>query len=456
MNILLTMNLTGTVLLIWYYLLKHAGKEGLSRNYLYLLLRINVLCFLVPLILLGEIYRGILKDFLLLTGHSLDQTGVVSMNGTLLVSNENSFWLSRGLQNQALLFTVHAVILVLGLGYCWLRDRKKNSMVRAAAQAGGVKPHLTECLQRMKEQYHVRRNVAICLCRDVSQIATIGNLHPVIFFREPEDPRETEFLLGHELYHIRRWDVLWIWLARFLKYLFFWNPATHLLCREIDRLREQSCDEKVIENLDVEETGRYAGLLVKYSTVVEDKTDMATRIFYSGNNSAKELKERLEVIMSKKNKRWNKSLVGMLLAVVLMTTSLTAFAYDEIMWYEGAPVLENTAEDGYQYSGQLESIMILPAGSNTSFYDDLESIPILYDKEYVDGDENIWPLTESDIQPMAICIFHSYTSVTLVEHYVSNDGGCAVQYYSADRCQKCGKIQNKTLLHTLYYTVCPH
>ncbi len=52
--------------------------------------------------------------------------------------------------------------------------------------------------------------------------------------------------LGHELQHIRQSDTEWEIVLEFLRPILFWNPAFLVFKRQIEHLRELSCDQQVI------------------------------------------------------------------------------------------------------------------------------------------------------------------------------------------------------------------
>lgn len=52
--------------------------------------------------------------------------------------------------------------------------------------------------------------------------------------------------VAHELQHLRQRDVDWEFIFAILTPVFFWNPAFHYFKREIEELRELSCDQNVL------------------------------------------------------------------------------------------------------------------------------------------------------------------------------------------------------------------
>lgn len=59
-------------------------------------------------------------------------------------------------------------------------------------------------------------------------------------------PRDLRYILAHELQHLRDGDVEWELAFELARPLMYWNPAFGLWKRSFDRLRELSCDQKVI------------------------------------------------------------------------------------------------------------------------------------------------------------------------------------------------------------------
>lgn len=53
--------------------------------------------------------------------------------------------------------------------------------------------------------------------------------------------------IAHELQHLRQRDVDWEFIFALLTPVFFWNPAFHYFKREIEELRELSCDQNVLK-----------------------------------------------------------------------------------------------------------------------------------------------------------------------------------------------------------------
>lgn len=93
----------------------------------------------------------------------------------------------------------------------------------------------------------------------------LGIIKPKIYLPFDVDEKDLEYVVAHEMAHIRRKDHLWKPLGFLLLMLHWFNPlmwfAYVLLCRDI----ELACDEKVIKTLDRDERADYSQALLTCS-----------------------------------------------------------------------------------------------------------------------------------------------------------------------------------------------
>ena len=97
----------------------------------------------------------------------------------------------------------------------------------------------------------IRKPVSIWLSENVTSPVTIGFLKPVILIPIAAitnlTTRQLESLLLHELSHIKRHDYLINLLINCVSTILYFNPFVKLFMRSIEREREKSCDEMVIQ-----------------------------------------------------------------------------------------------------------------------------------------------------------------------------------------------------------------
>jgi beta-lactamase regulating signal transducer with metallopeptidase domain len=97
----------------------------------------------------------------------------------------------------------------------------------------------------------IKKTVHIWLSGIVTSPVTIGYLKPVILLPLAAvnhlNTQQIEAILLHELAHIRRYDYLLNLVIRFIQVILYFNPFVKAFIKIIERERELSCDEMVIQ-----------------------------------------------------------------------------------------------------------------------------------------------------------------------------------------------------------------
>lgn len=106
-------------------------------------------------------------------------------------------------------------------------------------------------VQATAHQLNIRKPVRTWLSSLIDVPLTLGFLKPVILLPAAMitqlTPRQVEAILLHELGHIQRKDYLTHLLVTLLDGLFFFNPFSRLLIRELKKEREHCCDDLVLQ-----------------------------------------------------------------------------------------------------------------------------------------------------------------------------------------------------------------
>jgi hypothetical protein len=111
-------------------------------------------------------------------------------------------------------------------------------------------PSLLAMIARRSRAMRLRVVPAAALCREVVVPTVIGVLRPMILlpvtFATSLSPGQVEFILVHELEHIRRCDCLVNLIQRVAEAALFFHPAIWLVTRRIRIERENCCDDAVV------------------------------------------------------------------------------------------------------------------------------------------------------------------------------------------------------------------
>ena len=126
----------------------------------------------------------------------------------------------------------------------------------------------------------------------------LGVFHPMIILPDQDySLAQLHAILAHEVTHLRRKDTFVKWLMLIASALHWFNPMMWLICREIDRACELSCDEAVIRNLDIDGKQNYGHTLIAVSANSKTPRAVASATMCE---EKKNLRERLGAIMKSK------------------------------------------------------------------------------------------------------------------------------------------------------------
>ncbi|MDZ4801081.1 MAG: M56 family metallopeptidase [Bryobacteraceae bacterium] len=137
-----------------------------------------------------------------------------------------------------------SALLMLRLGFSYLRVRRlKKNVIEAP-------PEAMARFAVWREQIPTARPVRLLVSRRACSPMAVGFLKPAILMPESLLLRltveEFDHLGLHELAHIRRGDD-WTNLAeRLIQAVYFFHPAVHWICAELEFQRELACDDQVV------------------------------------------------------------------------------------------------------------------------------------------------------------------------------------------------------------------
>jgi beta-lactamase regulating signal transducer with metallopeptidase domain len=157
-------------------------------------------------------------------------------------------------------------------------------------------------------------------------------------FEQRFAPQEQQWILIHELTHLRRRDLWARLVAEGFRAVFWFNPLVHLAVHLLRQDQEYACDQAVVSRCTPQERYRY-GRALMLGTSPEPRLSFVT--FFRNNT------ERYAMLGKYKESAWN-SVIGMLVCLGLGVYSLTS-----------APtsVAQNAANPGYD----LGSVISLQA-----------------------------------------------------------------------------------------------
>lgn len=213
------------------------------------------------------------------------------------------------------------VAAALLLRSTWRRWRFRRGMKRIAEEAA---PEQSAALVQLKEQMRMQKKVRIASFYGSGSPFITGVFRPIIYLpKDLTDPQELDLVLRHELTHCKRGD-LWIkWGMELIRALHFFNPLVYYMDSQIQRLCEMSCDEQVVAQMEPQSRKDYGMVILRL---------MKQDVFALSGSAAlcegrQHLKQRMEVIMMKREKkRFTQVISALVFAAVLLTSTALAAA----------------------------------------------------------------------------------------------------------------------------------
>ena len=319
----LSMSLSGTLLI---FLLLFGGrilKNRLSRQWQYYIWLIVLLRLLIPFgpeaSLMGHAYRAADRMIAQVTQSSV-QRNPQAASEKLLADNEvadanlpdtASGLTSANVENgssrsdgMALAGKYLWVVwLVVALGMLIRKISMYRSYIRYV-RSGAEAVSDVALLDRLAvtaQQMGIGRAIDLCVNPHVASPMLIGYFHPCIVL-PCVDVQEDKFcyMAVHELTHYKRRDMLYKWLVQVTVCLHWFNPLVYSMGREITKACEFSCDEAVMTKMGSDNGQDYGKTLLDAMAAVGKYKENLGAVTLNENKQM--LKERLDAIMNFKRK----------------------------------------------------------------------------------------------------------------------------------------------------------
>jgi len=158
-------------------------------------------------------------------------------------------------------------------------------------------PISDEFLDRWKSEQRIKRPLSILVSDQITTPLALGVLKPKIILPDGMDLQNKsnlDYVLTHELYHIKRFDVLWKLLAVGVVCIHWFNPLVWVAFMLINRDLEISCDAWVVKTFGKHTKKTYAYALI---SMAEYQSEFTSVHSYFARYAAE---ERIESIMKTK------------------------------------------------------------------------------------------------------------------------------------------------------------
>lgn len=438
-NILFIMSLSGTVLFILYIVTSLFTQKYFTARWRYNLLKVCLLFYLFPFPEFRYRLQDVLRAFHInIPYHWWSNQNIVGnmkfIKNTIHIGADK--WILSDVVKYAwgiVIFSgITAVIIIIIQAVKYFQSKKEVLITSIPNEQEEV----TVIFKKIKKELNIKNKVQLVYSENCDTPFTIGIFSPVIVLplNTESTTEQLDFILRHELNHIKNKDFLIKFIAIAVIALHWFNPICILLYFEIRSMSEIYCDSETVKNYDKDLIEKYCFYMVDLSINDYNKSK---KLFYLGliSEHSKGMERRvLNLKRITQNKK--KGIFSMTIAFVMCCLSMnTVFAYE-------APV-EIELLDGEEVE-------------DTTTVEFLTEEPVIYnawdDTIIIDNDGNTYEIGN---QERASCKHH-YVTCTFGEHKKYSDGSCTTYLYEADKCTECGNKINKELIGETSYKKCPH
>lgn len=336
LKLLLSLSMSGSMLVLLILLMKPFMKHKLSKSIQYYIWIVVLLRLVIPFSLEGSIMNNVFGGNQLFA--SIDQVEVVPTN-TLeaapslpLVpsgkegSPSTDVYGDYGEKSKPFmqLFNHYAIYIWL-FGVILSLTLKLSGYIRFSRNLRTTCKPVSDWENRM---FHSlldgRQQVKLVRSPFVATPMLIGIRQPTIIIPDTIiNEIELKNILLHELTHLKRFDIAIKWFGVIVTSLHWFNPLMYVLNKEMNHMCELSCDEAVIRKLNSAQRQQYGETLI---SMASRKKYPAGGMQATFSEEKTILKERLIAIMrpSKKSKMIALLSVLLLVAVICSAVALGA------------------------------------------------------------------------------------------------------------------------------------
>ncbi len=197
---------------------------------------------------------------------------------------------------KSLLFILWGIICAILVGRLLYRQRAFAKILKNTHNIG-----LYTLLDPLQQSLGIDRQVEVRAGPQIPSPFARGVRYPIIYLPENIlscNYHQLQAILAHELAHIKRHDMILIYLQNILHILYFFHPAVWIGIREINLQREKICDEIALHTLKENPTNYGKTLLknLEYLFTNQHKLLFSSNLFCS----KKVILKRFEYLFNKK------------------------------------------------------------------------------------------------------------------------------------------------------------
>ncbi len=335
MKILLSLSVSGALLLLLILGLKPLYKNRFSKRWQYYIWIVVALRFLLPFTpdnaIVGSLFEKI--DTVAITNEIPTSPNILvpadtgNNNAEPIQTNReiNAAAMREPFNKYVCLFFIwSALALVLFVRKVTVYQGFIQYIKAGNKEVSDIK--ILNLLSDCEEKLNIKTRVELSCNPLIASPMLIGFFRPRIILPVGEwEDKELSYIFVHELIHYKQRDMFYKWLIQIVVCVHWFNPFVYLLEKEVNKSCELSCDEKVISVLDDTARREYGDILISFLKSNNlYKSSLASVTLTEG---AEQLKERLGAIMNFKSKTKTIRVLTVILTLFILSGAVLIGGY---------------------------------------------------------------------------------------------------------------------------------
>lgn len=430
------MSLSGSTIMILYLLSSPISKRFFPLAWRYQILKIAIIFYLIPFSECKYYVAGILKHLIPDLWKKIYSTPDFRAEYSIIVYGETLLFSSNVYKVISILIICGCIAIIIFSKSIIQNRREKKIYLTGSGKS--INQDLDEIFSEIKRELNIKQHVRLICSEYCLSPMTCGILFPIVWFpiyKEDVDKASYQYMIRHELMHIKHHDILIKYLSLLVIALHWFNPLSFLLYYEISCIGEMCCDSNVLEGQGEDARKEYGELLLQIATRKTTNNRKSLFMNMASTKNSKIIKRRIREMTTKKR---NKTILSITSTIAIcMAGAITSFAYE--------PPKTLTVSSASEFS--LDNKFLNEKGNS----DEIFSTRYFIDKAGI-----ISEITEQNSPERVLCKHDYSIPGTLRNHKKNSDGSCVVTDYDALQCSICGSVLANEVISTTTYTKCPH
>lgn len=435
-NILFIMSLSGSIVMVLYILFYPLAQRYFPLVWRYRVLKIAMFFYLIPV---AECKYYVLKILKSLFSDLWDKIYVEPNFDVVYSAYIGDGFMRLSPNTYRIVFTLLVCGIISSLFFS--RIVIQNQRIKKLYLAGSdkfVNSEFQKIFLEVQKELNLKRQIKIVCSEYCRSPVTSGIIFPVVWFpnygEKELDKNSFQYMIKHELLHIKRNDILVKYLGLLVVAIHWFNPFSYFLYHELSSIGEMYCGKGVLEGKG--EIGRkeYGELLLQVAVRKVPDNRYSLFVGIADKGYQRRMKRR---IMEMKIVRKNKIFCSIAIMVfICMAGGITTFAY------ESPHKIIGNKDNNFCFDSRFikeEKVQ--------------ESIP--HDQYFIDVTGMIYEVNELNLSERSGCI-HEYRNGTYEKHTKNSNGGCTITEYEAQMCIFCASVKVGDKISTKTYEKCPH